>query len=503
MKISFIGLALVLQFYAASLAAQKTTNSKVANQANTQTLMTVESSDASFQHLLSLALYIKDFQENYPDQVCLGSQSKPGKYLFDLSGIEQPFYISLLRYNEITKVNDCILQQYFVEPGDSVNIKVFKDSSFSIKSYPSWSSYQPYYRFQFSGRNAAKYNCRYEMDLAVDTISDSWDCLSNEGEFLPNNRYDKIIAVSNKLVKKYRATLSSRARELLKADFVARSEVERIKSFYYSQAEFFNDTVKRQKLIKKYDQIINQEEKDLELEAMAFSVKYWEFVVQKWIFEAKLLKDVSTTYEKIKRTYSGKLLEKTTTGFAINSLNKPFYSQYVMDDIKSHLSDEFYQQKVEGFMNRNAKGKAAYNFSLFDTAGKTVTLNNFKGKVVFIDFWFTSCYGCSQFYTSVLKEIEEEYKKNEDIVFVSISIDLDRNKWIKSIDKNLYTSFDAINLYTKGRGEDNDVIKYYEVNSYPKMLLIDRNGKIFSSNSIQLRKKESLKELIEQALKGS
>ena len=43
-------------------------------------------------------------------------------------------------------------------------------------------------------------------------------------------------------------------------------------------------------------------------------------------------------------------------------------------------------------------GKYAYNFNLPDTLSKRVQLSEFKGKVVFIDFWYTGCTNCVEFY---------------------------------------------------------------------------------------------------------
>jgi thiol-disulfide isomerase/thioredoxin len=81
-------------------------------------------------------------------------------------------------------------------------------------------------------------------------------------------------------------------------------------------------------------------------------------------------------------------------------------------------------------------GKSAYNFSLPDTSGKTVSMKDFKGKVVFIDVWATWCGPCkAQF--PFLREIEEEYHDNKDLVFVGISLDKAevKQKWQAMIRK--------------------------------------------------------------------
>jgi hypothetical protein len=67
-----------------------------------------------------------------------------------------------------------------------------------------------------------------------------------------------------------------------------------------------------------------------------------------------------------------------------------------------------YQQVYEGFIGDTAYiGKSSYNFSVTDTNGKTVSMKDFKGKVIFIDVWATWCGPCREQFPH-LKEIEEE-----------------------------------------------------------------------------------------------
>jgi thiol-disulfide isomerase/thioredoxin len=81
-------------------------------------------------------------------------------------------------------------------------------------------------------------------------------------------------------------------------------------------------------------------------------------------------------------------------------------------------------------------GKSAYNFSLPDSTGRMISMKDFKGKVLFIDVWATWCGPCREQFP-FLKEVEEEYKDNNEIIFMGITIDRarDRQKWINTIKK--------------------------------------------------------------------
>ena len=123
-------------------------------------------------------------------------------------------------------------------------------------------------------------------------------------------------------------------------------------------------------------------------------------------------------------------------------------------------------------------GDAALNFSYPDKDGKTVTLASLKGKVVLVDVWATWCGPCIGEIPS-LKKLEEEMK-GKDVQIISLSTDdpKDKEKWLKMIkDKEL----GGLQLWAGGPG--NDFSKYYKVNTIPRFLVFDKNGKIVSVDS--------------------
>ncbi len=131
-----------------------------------------------------------------------------------------------------------------------------------------------------------------------------------------------------------------------------------------------------------------------------------------------------------------------------------------------------------------AKGKLA-SFSYEDNKGNIVSLEDFRGKYVYIDFWATWCVNCIKEFPN-LKNLEERFQ-NEEIEFIGISIDkLDaKEKWKQMVtDKDL----GEVQLFapTKGYLEENlindEFMNLVYLNSYylgiPHYLLIDPEGKI-------------------------
>jgi len=130
--------------------------------------------------------------------------------------------------------------------------------------------------------------------------------------------------------------------------------------------------------------------------------------------------------------------------------------------------------KVQG------QSQKAADFKLTDTNGKIVWLTDFRGKVVVLDFWFTGCINCMNFYRTSLSDAERHYNHNPQVVFVSVCIDKERDKWRKSLEKGKYTSATSVNLYTDGLGDQHPVIKQYNVGTYPQPIVIEKNGNIIS-----------------------
>lgn len=67
-----------------------------------------------------------------------------------------------------------------------------------------------------------------------------------------------------------------------------------------------------------------------------------------------------------------------------------------------------------------ALAKEAPNFTLTDTNGEEVSLSDYKGKVIILDFWATWCGPCRMEIPSFIK-LQDDY--NEDVVILGVSLD--------------------------------------------------------------------------------
>lgn len=119
-------------------------------------------------------------------------------------------------------------------------------------------------------------------------------------------------------------------------------------------------------------------------------------------------------------------------------------------------------------------GSYAPQFNLLNEKGEKVALQNFIGKYVLIDFWATWCKPCVEEIPH-LKKIQNDFKDN-NIVFISISFDnkSDETKWKNYIAKN---DLKGIHLIVEN-GWNSVIAKDYLINSIPRFVLIDPQGKL-------------------------
>ena len=119
-----------------------------------------------------------------------------------------------------------------------------------------------------------------------------------------------------------------------------------------------------------------------------------------------------------------------------------------------------------------AGGEAAPDFSLRDISGKQVSLEDYKGKVVLINFWATWCGPCQ----TEMPHLQKMYVDLEEKGFVVLSISVDdaRNasKVKPLIKRNGYT-FPVL------LDKDSSVANQYNPESVlPYNVLVDKDGKV-------------------------
>ncbi|WP_316821081.1 redoxin family protein [Pedobacter gandavensis] len=115
------------------------------------------------------------------------------------------------------------------------------------------------------------------------------------------------------------------------------------------------------------------------------------------------------------------------------------------------------------------KGASIPPVSFENVAGDTITLEQFKGKYLFIDLWASWCVPCIKM-TPFVQQLEKQYE-GRNINFVAISIDANRQNWLSKMKNLQLHGHQFLDL----QGE---FAKQLNITGIPHYLIYDQQGKL-------------------------
>ncbi|MBS2097683.1 TlpA family protein disulfide reductase [Carboxylicivirga linearis] len=138
-------------------------------------------------------------------------------------------------------------------------------------------------------------------------------------------------------------------------------------------------------------------------------------------------------------------------------------------------------------------GAIAPTFAYNDINGEKVTSEDLKGKVIYIDVWATWCGPCKAEIPH-LKKMEEELHE-QDIAFVSISVDNNKSAWEKMVAEKELKGYQLF----APNDWNSEIIKDYAIRGIPRFIMIDKEGKLVNANASRPSNPETKEKLIELA----
>ena len=114
----------------------------------------------------------------------------------------------------------------------------------------------------------------------------------------------------------------------------------------------------------------------------------------------------------------------------------------------------------------------------------------FDGKIVYIDLWATWCGPCCR-EIPFLEKVVEQYKDNDNVKFISISCDQDREAWLKKLEKDN----PSWPQYIFDEKSGNQFMKAMHANGIPRFFLIGRDGKFILVKATRPSDSKMLEEL--------
>ncbi|HKI69588.1 MAG TPA: TlpA disulfide reductase family protein [Verrucomicrobiae bacterium] len=148
------------------------------------------------------------------------------------------------------------------------------------------------------------------------------------------------------------------------------------------------------------------------------------------------------------------------------------------------------QSAAMKIQNSLAVGTKFPDFSEKDVNGKPLSITNYKGKVVLLDFWATWCGPCVAELPNVIKTYKKHHGDGFEII--GISLDDDQQK-LETFTKQKNMTWQQ---YFDGKGWGNKLAVKYGVQAIPATFLLDGNGKIIGKNL----RGEALEDAVNKAL---
>jgi peroxiredoxin len=147
-------------------------------------------------------------------------------------------------------------------------------------------------------------------------------------------------------------------------------------------------------------------------------------------------------------------------------------------------------QSVRAALRPVSERKIAPELALEDSSGSPVRLNDYRGKIVVLDFWATWCHGCKE----EIPWFSEFHRKYGDkgVSVVGVSLDEDGWKVVKPFIKAMAVPYRIV------LGNDSTA-KQYGIGNMPDTFLIDRDGRI-AATYVGLVDRENIEKNIQELL---
>ena len=214
---------------------------------------------------------------------------------------------------------------------------------------------------------------------------------------------------------------------------------------------------------------------------------------EKYLDKIKTLSD--TEYNLIKWQQSDSILENDlglkpnlvyeiikirSLAFLLKSMKKENAREF-LTALDNGITNPFLIQEGERIFNKTFPGVAKEAYTLPEGKATEIfkkIIDPFKGKILFIDFWATSCGPCVVGIRN-MKATREKYKDNKDFDFIFITSE-------GGSPKSTYDSFvkdqELKNIFRISDNDHNYLRQLFNFNGIPHYIVIDADGKVLSDD---------------------
>lgn len=166
--------------------------------------------------------------------------------------------------------------------------------------------------------------------------------------------------------------------------------------------------------------------------------------------------------------------------------NKIDNALFTMQSIPEDIDLSYFESREPGIPLET--GEFAPDWNLVSSNGKMVTLSDYRGKLVLIDFFFAGCPPCIE----ILPDLNSLYKKYRDQGLQIIGISsIDTKKTLEYFKERHGINYPLLL-------DSQDVVTEYNITHFPTFLLIDKKGEILFNQILSAQTLEKLDNIISQ-----
>ncbi|MBD1393481.1 TlpA disulfide reductase family protein [Mucilaginibacter glaciei] len=171
-------------------------------------------------------------------------------------------------------------------------------------------------------------------------------------------------------------------------------------------------------------------------------------------------------------------------------------TQKLYDALSTEMKQTAMGKGVAEYLKYNKDlniGDIYADFTQPDSSGRNISISNYAGKVILIDFWASWCGPCRAENPEAVKSYQKYHDKGFEIVGVSIDRASEKADWIAAIKKDKLTWPNVSEL----NGDRNTAALMYGINGIPDNFLINKAGVIIARNLRGQALRDKLKELLD------
>lgn len=418
------------------------------------------------------------------------SKVNKGKYFFNIPVTGNLLFFSLYKNEGAWPQNyNRLLNLHIVEKGDYVVISHLGDN------------------ITFSGDGSAKHTLHilftnkegYEFEFENPDLHAKMagsQSISLQNKLMYVDTFSRIKRLLN-LLEKSKAKLSEMSYQVLYCEIIGNSQFPLMRVtrtytgnlFKFTEAE--KDSVKAQFLTTQKELLSS----DYDDRVTAVSIRYVKYKFEQLKLQRSLNKDTLDLIQFIiKKIPKGELRDKLLIS-AVGFLYKRLGNSTAL--AIEHMHSRSMKNKLKVFYHNQKPGTILPDhFSLNDQDNNKVNFSSYKGKIIFLDFWYIGCLPCADYYKSTISVAQKYFKDSSNVVFISVCVEKDYKKWIASLKTDIYTSKNAVNLFTGSAEMNHPLIAYFNIVSAPTPILIDKNLKIFCRDEVMLGRRKNPNSLI-------